>query len=133
MKRNICFICLIVILLSIAGCDSGGGGPTGPANAPIISNSQVRPNPAYPGATLVFEIDFVDVPGDLNGGTAVILDDKGNNYQGLVSNAEGTSGTLVTSITLSPLIPSGTLVFTIYVVDLAGNSSNFDYAEINVS
>ena len=68
MKRNICFICLIVILLSLVGCDGGGGGPTGPANAPIISNSRVRPNPAYPGATLVFEIDFVDVPGDLNGG-----------------------------------------------------------------
>lgn len=133
MKKNIFFIGLIVILAAITGCDSGGGGPTGPANAPVISNSRVRPNPAPSGATLIFEIDFVDVPGDLNGGTAVITDNQGNNYQGLVSNASGTGGTLVTSITLSPLIRPGTLQFTIFVVDLAGNSSNFDYAEITVS
>ncbi|GAK58704.1 hypothetical protein U27_05679 [Candidatus Vecturithrix granuli] len=134
MKKNIFFIGLIVILAAITGCDSGGGGPTGPVNAPVIQNSRVRPNPAFPGATLVFEIDFVDVPGDLNGGTAVITDNQGNNYQGLVSNANGTGGTLVTSITLSPLLRSGTsLQFTIFVVDLAGNSSNFDYAEITVS
>lgn len=134
MKNNVFLIGLIVVFLSIAGCDGGGGGgPTGPANAPVISNPRVRPNPANPGATLIFEIDFVDVPGDLNGGRAVITDNQGNNYQGLVSNAEGTSGVLVTSIQLSPLVSPGELLFTVYVVDLAGNSSQPVYVTLIVS
>ncbi|MDY0092535.1 MAG: hypothetical protein RBT80_07520 [Candidatus Vecturithrix sp.] len=133
MKKNIFFIGLFVIMLTISGCDSGGGGPTGPTNAPILSNPTVRPNPANPGATLIFEIGFVDVPGDLNGGTAVITDNQGNNYTGLVSNAEGTSGVLVTSIWLSTLVRSGELLFTIYVVDLAGNSSQPVYVTLLVS
>lgn len=135
MKKNIFFIGLIVILAAITGCDSGGGGPTGPANAPVIFNPRVRPpNPVPPGTTLVFEIDFTDVPGDLNGGTAVIKDSRNNySYQGLISNANSTAGTLVTSITLSLLIPSGRLELMIFVVDLAGNPSNTIPVEIIVS
>jgi hypothetical protein len=124
---------LLLFLLPITGCSDGGSGPTGPENAPILSNVYAQPNPANPGATVVFQINFVDFPGDLNGGVAYITDSQGNNYQGLVSNANGTSGTLVTSITLSTLVTSGQLTFDIFVQDLSGNSSNTVIVSITIS
>ena len=121
--RQILRIGLLVMVMSLTGCDTGGG-PTGPTNAPVLTAVTANPQQAYPGAIIIFSIVFTDIPGDLNGGTAVITDNRGGNYQGAVSNAEGTSGTLTTSIELSPLITTGQVVFSIYVVDRAGNPSN---------
>jgi hypothetical protein len=120
---------LVAGLLGLTGCPGNGGGPTGPANAPVLSNIRVNPLEASPGAFITFFIDFVDVSGDLNGGTAVIsLQGQENAYQETVynpvSNAEGTAGTLTTFVELSPLVPRGTLLITIFVQDLAGNPSN---------
>jgi hypothetical protein len=124
MKR-ILFLCLSLCVLFSAGCDGGGGGPTGPANAPILDQQSVRVNPpqANPGSIVIFSIDFVDVPGDLNGGAVVITDNQGFRYDGIVSNADSTAGTLTTSITLSPLVRPGDLVFTILIWDRAGNQA----------
>jgi len=139
-KKCVLLLCLSLFVLSAtAGCDGGGGGPTGPANAPYLSDVTANPPEGRPGTTtVIFFINFVDVPGDLNGGTAVIsMQSQGNlpyqeTVQSLVSNAEGTSGTLTTSITLSPLVPPGVLFFSIFVIDLAGNSSNIVYSSILV-
>jgi len=123
----------LVGLLCMAGCD-GGGGPTGPSNAPVLSN--VRANPSQvnqgTGVTIVFSIDFVDFPGDLNGGTAVINDSQGTHYESVVSDAVGTAGTLITSIQLSQWVQPGEVLLTIYVWDLAGNQSNPGYVTITV-
>lgn len=124
---------LLLILMWGAGCDDGGG-ITGPVNAPVLSSIIARPNPASPGATILFEIGFTDIPGDLNGGTAFVTDSQGNNYPpALVSNAGGTSGILVTSITLSPLVSPGDLTFYVFVQDLAGNSSNTVLVTITIA
>ena len=133
MKR-IFFLCFSLFVLFGPGCDGGGGGPTGPANAPILDPQSVRVNPqqANPGSIIIFSIDFVDVPGDLNGGAVVITDNQGFRYDGIVSNAEGTAGTLTTSITLSPLVRPGDLLFTILVFDRAGNQGTIVYANIVV-
>ncbi len=130
--KRLFLLSLLVVILSITGCSDGGGGPTGPSNAPILSTVTVNPPQANRGAIIIFSIDFVDIPGDLNGGTAVITDSQGNNYQGIVSNAEGTAGTLTTSITLSPLVASGDLLFNIFVFDQAGNASNTVFTTIVV-
>jgi len=133
MKR-ILFLCLSLFVLFSIGCGGGGGGPTGPANAPILDQQSVRvnPSPANPGSIIIFLIDFVDVSGDLNGGAVVVTDNQGFRYDGFVSNAEGTAGTLTTSITLSLLVRPGDLVFTILVFDRAGNQGTIVYATIVV-
>ena len=131
--KPIIFYLLLLVFITVTGCSDSGGGLTGPSNAPVLSNIIARPNPASPGATIIFEINFVDIPGDLNGGTAFITDSQGNNYQGLVSNAEGTSGTLVTSIVLSLLVTPGQLTFDVFVQDLAGNPSNTVLITITIS
>jgi hypothetical protein len=125
---------LLLVLIWSAGCDDGGGSPVDPAaNAPVLSTITARPNPADRGATIIFEIGFTDLPGDLNGGTAFVTDSLGNNYDpALVSNAEGTSGILVTSITLSPSISTGEITFYVFVQDLAGNSSNTVLGTISI-
>ena len=122
---------LVVVVVMVTGCGDDGG-PTGPSNAPILSEVIVNPPQANPGAIIIFSINFVDIPGDLNGGTAVITDSQGNSYQGLVSNAEGTAGMLTTSITLSPLVTPGELLFNIFVLDRAGNASNTVFVTILV-
>lgn len=133
MKRNVVVgVLFMMLFVGMTGCDNGGGGTTSPANAPVLSTVVVRPNPASPGSTIVFEINFVDVPGDLNGETAFISDGT-NTYQGLISNAEGGSGTLVTSMTLSPLLSPGNLVLSIFVQDRAGNTSNKVYVTLSVT
>ena len=134
MKR-ILFLCLSLFVLFSVGCDGGGGGgPTGPANAPILDPQSVTVNPsqARPGAIIIFSVDFVDVPGDLNGGSVIVTDSQGFRYDAVVSNAEGTVGTLTTFITLSLLASPGDVVFTIYVFDRAGNQGTTVYAEIIV-
>lgn len=134
MKR-IFFLCLpLFILLGAAGCDNGGAGPTGPAEAPILYQESVRVDrsEAYPGSIIIFSIDFFDASGDLNGGSVVVRDSQGFLYNGTVSNAETTAGTLTTFITLSPLVRPGDLVFTIFVFDRAGNQSTTVYATIKV-
>jgi hypothetical protein len=123
----------LVGILCLTGCD-GGGGPTGPSNAPVLSNIRVNPSQVNQGTgvTIVFSIDFVDIPGDLNGGPVVITDSQGNRYESVVSDAVGTAGTLITSIQLSQWVPPGEVLLTIYVWDLAGNQSNPGYVTITV-
>lgn len=100
---------------------------------PVLSNVKVRPKTAHPGATIIFEIDFVEVPGgDLNGGIATITDSQGNVYEGLISDAKGTTGTCITSIKLSPLVKPGEIMFSIFGVDVKENSSNTVYAKIDI-
>jgi hypothetical protein len=129
--KNFLLLCLLIVGMTVVGCD-GGGGPTGPSDAPTLLGITVNPLQANPGAIIIFSIEFTDISGDLNGGTAVITDSQGNSYQGLVSNAGGVSGTLTTSITLHPLVTPGDLLFDIFVLDLAGNSSNKVFVNITV-
>ena len=62
MKRSL-FLYLSLFVLFSAGCDGGVGGPTGPANAPILDQQSVRVNPpqANPGSIIIFSIDFVGI------------------------------------------------------------------------
>jgi hypothetical protein len=133
--KRLLLLCVVLGMLWIAGCPGGGVGPTGPTYAPVLSTVTANPTRANPGAIIIFSIDFVDIPGDLNGGTAVI-NIQGSSYQetvqSLVSNATGTAGTLTTSVELSPLVPRGDLQFSIFVVDLAGNSSNIVFVTITI-
>ncbi len=135
MKYKLIILCLLLMIVVWGSGCGDGGGPTGPENAPVLSNITTDPaGIANPGAIIIFFIDFVDVSGDLNGGIAIVTDSQGNNYNPvLVSNAEGTSGTLTTSITLSPLVTPGELTFFVFVQDLAGNSSNTVLVSITIS
>ena len=118
-------------ILCIAGCD-GGGGPTGPSDAPILSNISVNSTQARPGSTIIFYIDFVDISGDVIGGTAFISDSQNNGYQEVVSDTDGTGRALTTFITLSPLMTPGIVTFNIVVQDLGGNSSNIISVTITI-
>jgi major membrane immunogen (membrane-anchored lipoprotein) len=128
------FIGMMIVNLLVVGCGDNGG-PTGPSDAPELTGVTVNPPEANPGAILVFSIAYVDISGDLNGGTAVITLQNGDyqeTVQSLVSNAEGTTGTLTTSITLSPLVPVGELVCSIFVLDRAGNASNTVFTTVQI-
>ena len=92
---------VLVVLTQFTGCGGGGGGPTDPSTAPVLSGIAVRPNPANAGANMILEIQYVDVNADLNDGIAYITDSQGYSYTGQVSNAPGTSGTLVTTFALA--------------------------------
>ena len=124
---------VLVVLTQFTGCGGGGGGPTDPSTAPVLSGIAVRPNPANAGANMILEIQYVDVNADLNDGIAYITDSQGYSYTGQVSNAPGTSGTLVTTFALHPLVKPGQLLFNIFVQDRSGNSSNTVYVTITVS
>lgn len=115
-----------VLLLLLTGCPATTTGPTSPADAPqLFEPVSVTPSPVNVGQMVIFFINYVDVSGDVNGGQAIITDTQNNqSYQGQVSNATGTSGTLSVSITLSPLTRRGTWLFSITVYDRAGNPSN---------
>ncbi len=117
---------LLLSLLWAAGCDNGGGGPTGPANAPVLSNITATPNSAHPGAYIIFEVDFVDVNGDLHEGTAIITDnrDETGDYPPVPINAPGTSGRFSISVELSVLAAPGEITFYVSAQDTAGNESN---------
>ena len=120
---------LFALSISVIGCGGGGGGsPVEPGNAPILNEetATVRPDPVRSGAgaTIVLEIDYVDPSGTLNGGTSIIYDNQGNRYTGLISNASGISGRLITSFPLSPLVTPGTLLLTVSVQNQAGALSN---------
>jgi len=133
--KRILLVCLLVVVMPVAGCTDTGGGPTVPSNdAPILSNARVDSLEKNPGAIVIFSIDFVDVDGNLNGGTAVITDNQRFRYDNNsgVNNAVGTAGILTISIELSPLVAPGELVFYIYVQDQAGNPSNQVTATITI-
>ncbi len=117
---------LLLVSIVLTGCPDSGGGPTGPANPPqlIDGTAVVAPNPAHPGATIVLQIDYVDVSGTMNEGIVYIADNQNNNYQGAISNAPGTSGRLVTSFDLSTLVTPGEIWLSIFVQNTAGVSSN---------
>ena len=133
MKNTQLIVCVFLLLLiPLSGYGVEDGNSKNKNNAPILSNITARPNPVNPGAIIVFEITFVDESGDLNGGTAVITDSKGNLYHGIVSDAKGTSGTLITFILLDSLVKPGELLFDVSIVDLAGNLSNPVFAMITV-
>ncbi len=127
-------ILLLALLIALAGCDSGSDGPTGPATPPQLSEGgTATPNPANAGATIVLAIDFIDVAGKMNDGIAFITDSQTNSYQGRISNAEGTSGTLTTSFRLSVLVQPGEVILTVFVQNRDGTSSNTVYIPLTVS
>ena len=133
MENTRIIVCVFLLLLiPLSGYSVEDGNSTNQSNAPILSKIHVRPNPVNPGAIIVFEITFVDESGDLNGGTAVITDSRGNSYHGVVSDAKGTSGTLITSILLDSLVTPGELLFAVSVLDLAGNLSDPMFVTITV-
>jgi hypothetical protein len=131
MRLKYIFVCLLLALIPLAGCTNGGG-PTGPTNAPTLSEVTANPPQNHAGELQVFFINYADINGDLNGGTAIIRDDQDFRYESIVSNAEGISGTLSISITLSPLLTIGNHTFIIVVFDRANNQSNFVYAEVEI-
>lgn len=133
MKNTQTIVCVFLLLLiPVSGYGAEDGNSTNQSHAPILSKIHVRPNPVNPGAIIVFEITFVDESGDLNGGTAMITDSRGNSYHGVVSDAKGTSGTLITFILLDSLVTSGELLFDVSIVDRAGNLSNPVFVMITV-
>jgi hypothetical protein len=120
---------LLITILSVAGCSASGGGLTGPASAaPTLTDvtTSASAQGIHRGDLVIFFIGFVDLSGDVNGGSAVVTDDEDNRYENLcVSNAEGTSGTLTITITVSNLLTPGKQhLFTTVVFDRAGNVSN---------
>ena len=137
MKSRITYVwwgLLFALIVALAGCDSGGDGPTGPSTPPQLSDGgTATPNPANAGATIVLAINFIDVSGKMNDGTAFITDNQGNSYQGRVSNAEGTSGTLTTSFQLSVLVQPGEVILSVFVQNRDGTSSNTVYIPLTVS
>jgi hypothetical protein len=123
---------LFVVLLTLTGCPSNTGGPTGPADAPQLTGVTVNSAQVNSGAVIIFFVSFVDISGDLNGGTAVVTDTLNNvTYNPVVSNAESTAGTLTLGFQLNPL-SLGTIVFNIMVFDRAGNPSNTLPATVQV-
>lgn len=127
MKNTSIFVgigSLLLVIMLVAGCGGGGGGPTGPANPPVLGNYNVNPNPANSGATIVLTIDYVDPSGTMNEGISYIADSQGNTYAGTISNAPGTTGALITSFVLSPLVTPGELLLYVWVQNTAGFSSN---------
>lgn len=125
---------LFAFIIALAGCGSDGDGPTGPSTPPQLSEGgTATPNPANAGATIVLAINFIDVAGKMNDGIAFITDSQGNSYQGRVSNADGTSGTLTTSFQLSVLVQPGELILTVFVQNRDGTSSNTVYIPLTVS
>ena len=126
------FVTLSVFIL--AGCGGDGDSPTGPETPPqLLEGGTVSPNPANPGADIILSIPFVDVTGTLNGGIAYITDSQGNSYEGLISNATGTSGTLNTTFQLSVLVQPGEVMLTIFVKNQNGQSSSNAYISLTVS
>lgn len=133
MKRTwISISVFLLLLMPVSGYGAEDGNSTNQSHAPILSDITARPNPVNPGAIIVFEITFVDEPGDLNGSTAVVTDSRGNSYHGVVSDARGTSGTLITFILLDSLVTAGELLFDVSIVDRAGNLSNPVFVTITV-
>jgi hypothetical protein len=127
MKRRL-LVCtgLLLVLFALTGCPTTTG-PTGPASAPILSEPvTVNPSPVNVGQTVIFSINFVDIPGDVNGGTATVFDSQNNiAYNNLpVTAPEATSGTLTIAMPLNPLVRSGSWLHSIIVYDRAGNPSN---------
>ena len=117
---------VVFVLLVLAGC-SPTDGPTGPANAPILSEPVVvNPSPVNAGQTVIFSINFVDFPGDVNGGVAMVFDSQNNiTYSNLpVTAFEVTSGTLTIALPLNPLVGAGDWLHSIFIYDRAGNQSN---------
>lgn len=133
MKYTRIIICVFLLLLiPLSGYGAEDGNSTNQNHAPVLSKITARPNPVNPGAIIVFEVTFVDEPGDLNGSTVMITDSRGNSYHGVVSDAKGTSGTLITFILLDSLVTPGELLFDVSIVDRAGNLSNPVFVTITV-
>lgn len=128
------FIALTFLaLFSLSGCGGGGGGPTEPANPPVLGDYRVENDqPVHPGATIVLWIDYIDPSGTMNDGIAYITYSEGT-YKSAVSNASGTSGTLLVSFELSPLVAPGQLLVDVWVQNGAGSSSNTIQVLINVA
>jgi hypothetical protein len=123
---------LLTILFPLAAYGDDGEYASKQSVAPLLLQVNVRPALANPGTIVIFEVNFVDDPGDLNGGAAIITDSRGNYYQGLISDAKKSSGVFITSIQLSPLVKPGELLFDVSVVDLAGNLSNSVFVTVTV-
>ncbi len=122
--------CMIVVgltflaLFSLSGCGGGGGGPTGPATPPQLTGYTVgNQQPVHPGATIILHIDYIDPSSTMNEGVAYITYSEGT-YQSTVSNAPGSSGTMLVSFELSPLVAPGQLLVEVWVQNRAGSSSN---------
>lgn len=127
MKRRF-LVCagVLLALFVLTGCPTTDG-PTGPANAPILSEPvAVNPSPVNAGQTVILSIIFVDIPGDVNGGIAMVYDSQNNiTYPNLpVSAQEVTSGTLTIALPLNPLVRSGSWLHSVFIYDRAGNQSN---------
>ena len=122
-----------LMLLSLSGCDNGGSSPTSPGTAPQLTGYTVaNDQPVHAGATIVLHIDYVDTTATMNDGVAYITYSEGT-YTEAVSNASGTSGTLLTSFDLSPLVSSGQLLVEVWIQNGAGNSSNTIQFLLNVA
>ena len=133
-KRRAAWAIVVMILIGLSGCGGGDNSPTGPENPPqLMDGGSVSPNPANPGADIIIAIPFIDVTGTLNGGIGYITDSQGNSYEGLISNAAGTSGTLNTTCKLSVLLQPGEVILTIFVKNQNGKSSNTVYIPLTVS
>lgn len=127
MNKSCCvFLGLCVALSVMTGC-APGGGVTGPNPVePVLREVTVwnNNNEVSRGGTLVFHINYTDLNANLNGGRAVIHDDRPYRYDSIVYDAQTVSGTLTVSITVDTWLSVGTHWFTIIVYDLTELQSN---------
>lgn len=116
---------VLLVLFALISC-SPSDGPTGPGSGPILSEPvTITPSSVRVGGTVMLSVPFIDIPGDVNGGLAMVYDSQNNiSYNNLpVTAPEATSGTLTIAVQLSPLVGSGRWLHSIIVYDRAGNQS----------
>ena len=123
----------LLVLVCLIGCSFQARELIVPTTSAIVKQIQVYPLFVNPGATVVLNIELVSPSDNFPGGEVIINDSSGNSYRGNLSHAKKSSRSdLVTSITLSPLVPSGELLLQVFVLDLAGNPSNTGVVKITV-
>ena len=105
---------------------------TFPADVPDLAEIHAQPDPVNPGAMVLLRIQFLDSPGDLNGGMVVVTDSQGNSYHQPITQADVSSGGITSSLTLSPLAASGELLLQVVVFNEDGHSSNAGFVTLKV-
>ena len=123
-----CWMCFAAGCVSMPRYDV-----TFPADVPDLAHIHAQPDPVNPGAVVLLQIQFLDSPGNLNGGTVVVTDSQGNSYHQPITQADlSSSGGITSSLTLSPLVASGELLLQVVVFNEDGHSSNAGFVTLKV-
>lgn len=134
MKSTRIMMCILLCLwLPLCGYAQEHRRDAEPKAPPISTHITARPNPVNPGSTILLELHVEKAPANLQGGTVVAADSRGNAYRGQLSRAEGISDTFITSIRLSPLVEPGELLFEVFILDSAGDLNRTHFLLLTIS